>query len=226
MFTRIILFCALLLPASWLQAQEKDTITISDSLVKVETDASFPGGINAWAKFLQANLNASVPVDKGAPAGRYTVEVQFIVDRDGTPTDFKALTTWGYGMEEEVIRVLKKTGSWIPAHQGGRTVKAYRKQPVTFLTQLDDVDITTTTPYTLYSGIDNTVSIIAYNIKPEDLSVTVSKNATIEVAGNGKYNVKVLDTKERVVFTIKDSKKNKIAGQYSIEAKAAPQPKN
>lgn len=224
MFTRIILFCSFLLPASGLQAQEKDTITISDSLVKVERDASFPGGINGWAKFLRANLNASVPVKKGAPAGRYTVEIIFIVDREGNATDFKALTAWGYGMEEEVIRVLKKTGPWIPAHQGGRTVKAFRKQPVTFLSHLDDVDITTTTPNTLYSCVDNTVSIVASNIKPEDLTVTVSKNATIEGIGNGRYNVKVLDTKERVVFTIKNSKKNKIAGQYSIEVKAVPEP--
>jgi protein TonB len=36
-------------------------------------------------------------------------------------------------MEEEVMRVIKRGPKWIPASQNGRLVKAYRKQPVTFV---------------------------------------------------------------------------------------------
>jgi protein TonB len=36
-------------------------------------------------------------------------------------------------MEDEVIRVLKLSPRWKPASQNGRFVKAYRKQPVTFV---------------------------------------------------------------------------------------------
>ena len=61
------------------------------------------------------------------------VMVQFVVDKEGRVTDIKPLTKFGFGMEEEVIRILKKSPPWIPAIQFGRSVKAYRKQPVTFV---------------------------------------------------------------------------------------------
>ncbi len=100
---------------------------------KVEIEASFPGGDNAWIRFLEQNLNGSVPTFKGAPAGTYTVLIQFVVDRDGKVGDIKALTSHGYGMEAEVIRLLRKAPRWNPAFQDGRNVRAYRKQPVTFM---------------------------------------------------------------------------------------------
>ncbi|MET0394063.1 MAG: energy transducer TonB [Chitinophagaceae bacterium] len=99
----------------------------------VEVEATFPGGIDGWVKFLETTLDASVPVRKGAPEGRYTVYIQFVVDKEGNISNIKALTNHGYGMEGEVIRILKKSPNWLPATQGGRKVKAYRKQPVTFV---------------------------------------------------------------------------------------------
>ncbi|MER3499220.1 MAG: energy transducer TonB [Chitinophagaceae bacterium] len=100
---------------------------------KVEIEASFPGGDAAWRKFLERNLNSNTPVDNGAPAGTYTVWVQFIVDKEGNISDVKALTSQGYGMEAEAVRVIKKGPRWTPAVQNGRHVKAYRKQPITFI---------------------------------------------------------------------------------------------
>lgn len=96
---------------------------------KVEVDAKYPGN---WVNFLTRNLDAQVPVDNGASPGNYTVIVQFIVDVAGNVSDVKALTSVGYGMEQEAIRVIKKSGKWTPAIQNGREVKAFRKQPITF----------------------------------------------------------------------------------------------
>jgi protein TonB len=67
---------------------------------KVEIEASFKGGESAWRKYLERNLNPSAPVDNGAPEGTYTVYVQFVVSKDGTISDVRALTKHGYGMEE------------------------------------------------------------------------------------------------------------------------------
>jgi protein TonB len=102
---------------------------------KVEIEASFPGGESAWRKYLERNLNPNAPVDNGAPEGSYTVWVQFIVDKEGNISDVKALTNHGYGMEDESMRVIKKGPKWVPAQQNGRQVKAYRKQPITFVVQ-------------------------------------------------------------------------------------------
>jgi protein TonB len=96
---------------------------------KVDKEAQFRG----WAEYLQKNLKANVPIKKGAPNGTYTVIVDFIVSKDGTISDTKAETNFGYGMEEEVIRVIKKGPKWIPGSQNGRFVNSYRRQPITFL---------------------------------------------------------------------------------------------
>lgn len=110
------------------EVKEPDT-----PFTRVEVEAKFNGN---WEKFLLRYLNGNVPVDNGASPGRYTVMIQFVVDVDGSVSDIRPLTSLGFGMEEEAIRVLKKATKWEPAIQNGRQVKAYRKQPITF--QVDD----------------------------------------------------------------------------------------
>jgi protein TonB len=101
----------------------------------VEVEAEFPGGLREWSKFLQKNLNADVPVNNKARKGKYTVVIRFIVDTKGNISDIKAETNNGYGMEKEVMRVIALGPNWTPAMQGGSFVKAYRRQPVTFMVE-------------------------------------------------------------------------------------------
>ena len=96
----------------------------------VEIETSFNGN---WIRFLERNLNPDVPVSNGAPAGKYTVLIQFVIDQEGKVSEIKPLTSIGYGMEQEAIRVLQKANKWNPAIQNGRQVKTYRRQPITFL---------------------------------------------------------------------------------------------
>jgi protein TonB len=95
----------------------------------VEIDAKFNGN---WVRFLERNLDANVPVNNEAPAGRYSVVIRFVVDKEGTVSEITPLTNHGYGMEEESVRVLKKAAKWEPAIQNGNKVKAYRKQVIVF----------------------------------------------------------------------------------------------
>ena len=116
----------------------QDTVPVTDTNAdgkiyeSVEAEAYFAGGESSWRSYLEQNLNPFVPIDKGAKAGIYTVYIQFVVNTDGKISDIKALTKHGFGMEQEVIRILKKSPLWVPAVQGGHNVRAYRKQPVTF----------------------------------------------------------------------------------------------
>ncbi|MBK6935634.1 MAG: energy transducer TonB [Chitinophagaceae bacterium] len=109
--------------------QNNDESKIFD---RVEVEASFPGGDQMWRKYLERTLNPNIPVDNGAPEGKFTVVIQFVVDKEGNISDVRPLTHHGYGMEAEVMRVIMKGPKWTPAMQNGRIVKAYRKQPVTF----------------------------------------------------------------------------------------------
>lgn len=105
---------------------------------KVDTEAAFRGGEKKWREYLSGILNPAIPLDNGAPAGTYTVIVQFIVHINGEISEIKALTNHGYGMEKEAIRVIRKGPKWIPAQVNGNPVKAYRKQPITFQILSDD----------------------------------------------------------------------------------------
>jgi protein TonB len=100
----------------------------------VSAEAQFPGGIDEWLKFLQRNCDGQVASDNGAPEGRHTVIIRFVVDEEGNVSDLVPTTKIGFGMEQEALRVLRKAAKkkWIPAVQNGRPVKAYRSQPITF----------------------------------------------------------------------------------------------
>ncbi|HMJ48579.1 MAG TPA: energy transducer TonB [Ferruginibacter sp.] len=98
-----------------------------------QKEAEFPGGGKSWVEFLSETMHSDVPVKKKAPVGKYQVIARFIVDKKGKVTDIVAETNHGYGMEEEVIRVLKKSPKWEPAIHLGKQVNAYRRQPITFV---------------------------------------------------------------------------------------------
>ena len=101
--------------------------------IDVQVAAKFPGGFDAWKRYLEKNLNAGLPAENGAQSGKYTVLVSFVVDSEGNISEVKAENKPGFGTEEEAIRIIKKGPKWQPAIQNGRKV-AYRvKQQVTFL---------------------------------------------------------------------------------------------
>ena len=69
----------------------------------------------------------------GAPVGRYEIIIRFVVDKYGVIIEPPIpLTNVGYGMEEEVIRVIKTSPKWIPATQNGRAVSHRKRQSFTF----------------------------------------------------------------------------------------------
>lgn len=99
----------------------------------VQIPAEFPGGLPAWAKYLERNLNRDLPVENGAPPGKYTVVVSFIVAKDGSISDVVAENDPGYGTKNEAVRVITRGSKWKPAVQNGRNVIYRHKQSITFM---------------------------------------------------------------------------------------------
>ena len=172
---------------------------------KVEIEATFPGGESVWRNYLTLSLNSDIAVANYAPSGTYTVVVQFIVNIDGTITDVKPLTNHGFGMEDEVVRVISNGPKWNPAIQNGKQVKAYRKQPVTFQV-FSDFELST---YTLIAGKSNIIEISSdhYKLKAEDIEVTLSYG-TITYDSKNKYIITV-DKSGRILLTVKNRAKKK-----------------
>jgi hypothetical protein len=103
----------------------------------VQIPAEFPGGVPAWGRYLERNLNRDLPVEKKAPSGKYTVTVSFTVDKTGGISEIKAENDPGYGTAEEAVRVIKKGPSWKPATQNGRNVTSRISQVIVFMVSED-----------------------------------------------------------------------------------------
>lgn len=96
---------------------------------KVEIESQFPGGISAWAAFLNRKLNYPQQAADNEIQG--TVMIQFIVDLQGNVSEVTAIS----GPEElraAAINVIKQSSKWTPAIQNGIPVKSYKRQPITF----------------------------------------------------------------------------------------------
>lgn len=101
---------------------------------KVELEASTD--LNQWKEHIKRKTQFADSLLKIIPAGTYTITVQFIIDKIGNVGDIKALNDPGYGLAKKAENViLSYKGEWKPASQCGRNVKAYRKQPITFVIQ-------------------------------------------------------------------------------------------
>jgi len=196
-----------------------DSITIADRVFeKVDVEATFSGGEAAWRKYLERNLDPNVPVEHGAPIGIYTVVVQFIVDKTGAISDIKALTNFGYGMEQEVVRIIQKGPMWSPASQNNRAVKAYRKQPVTFVIEDDQVDIIMNEKYILYTLTDNTIKINVSKVKKDDLELSLSQGK-IMLGDDGNFHINVNNPGKAILYIGSKKRNKEIGSVYFIVKK-------
>lgn len=114
--------------------KESEQATVSpknsdEILSKVEVEPSYPGGSTAWSDFLFRSIKyPQEAIDKEISG---TVIVEFVVDKNGDIHDIKASQGIGV-LAEEAVRVIKASGKWVPAEVDGKTVNAYKKQPVSF----------------------------------------------------------------------------------------------
>ena len=98
-----------------------------------KTNSEFPGGLEAWTKYLRQNLNRDLPVQKGAPPGKYIDTLTFIVDKTGKIRNVQSLNDPGFGTKEEAIRVLLKGPDWKPAMQNGKAVTSRHNKTITWV---------------------------------------------------------------------------------------------
>jgi TonB family protein len=96
-----------------------------------DDDPQYPGGQEAWIKYLIAN--AKYPKEALEKKIQGKVFVRFLVETDGTISDIQiAGTDPGYGLGAEAVRLVKESGKWTPAMKDGQTVVGYKQQPIIF----------------------------------------------------------------------------------------------
>ncbi len=96
----------------------------------VEDQPEFPGGMPAFYKYVADNMDYPSQARRMGIEGR--VYVQFVVDKDGTVTEVKAVKGIGAGCDEEAERVLRTSPKFKPGKQRGRAVKVRMVLPIIF----------------------------------------------------------------------------------------------
>ncbi|MEO8860135.1 MAG: N-acetylmuramoyl-L-alanine amidase, partial [Ginsengibacter sp.] len=108
----------------------KATDSLPDKVfTKVENEASFPGGQQAWIKYIVSKIQAVQDSFTNKDFG--TCLIKFIVNTDGSISHVEATTMKHTHLAETAMNAIKTGPKWIPATQNGQTVAAYRLQPVT-----------------------------------------------------------------------------------------------
>lgn len=214
--TSMLVFLSLLMSSRSFSQTDINTDSTKQFFERVEIEATFPGGEKAWRKFLEKNLNPNIPVENGAPLGQYLVIVQFIVNKAGRVSGIKPLTNQGYGMEQEVVRVMNKAGMWNPATRDGKPLNAYRKQSFTFMVSKDGFDIFSKKPYVLYTNTDNELTVKVNRLKAENLEATISEGS-ITYNGDGKFIARVSKPGRALITVYNRKKKNKKLEVMSFE---------
>ncbi len=100
---------------------------------KVEIAASV--NISQWRRHLERNLMRYIEeaAYDGMEPGQYTVNVRFLVEKDGSISKVQALNDPGYGLGKGAVQVVKSGPKWSPGEQNGRKVRSYHTQPITFV---------------------------------------------------------------------------------------------
>ncbi len=127
-----LLLAAILISTAALAQKSKPNEYIGDTIhTKVDVLPMYPGGEDAWTKYLKKNLK--YPKKAWWEEIEADVTVEFIVRYDGTITDVKNLTYaehWGF--EQEAVKAVKESNKWIAGEIAGRKVSYYAKLNIQF----------------------------------------------------------------------------------------------
>ncbi len=96
----------------------------------VEEPATPKGGMSAFYKYVNDKIKYPPQARRMSIEGR--VFVEFVVNKDGSISDVKAVKGIGGGCDEEAVRVVQSCPSWSPGKQRGKAVKQRMVLPITF----------------------------------------------------------------------------------------------
>ncbi|UWY29586.1 M56 family metallopeptidase [Flavobacterium sp. TR2] len=92
-------------------------------------EPQFPGGIEKFYMFVGQNFKMPEEFSKQKIEGKLFIE--FMVEKDGSLSEFNVVKDLGYGAADEAIRVLKLSPKWIPATENGKPVRVLYSLPIT-----------------------------------------------------------------------------------------------
>lgn len=154
---------------------------------KVETEAQFPGGKEAWSKYITKIIREHIDELTDAKNSG-TCRVRFIVYEDGSIADVTVLTMQGTKLAEVSTDAIRKGPKWIPATQNGHVVTSYKEVPITFTIQDQNISITI--------NVGDHIFVLLRGESDLQIEYVVAKDGTISSPGIGKLKVEELNFEE------------------------------
>lgn len=111
-----LLFVLFVLSFSYSQ-EIKEEANVYD-VSEVDTRPEFKGGMTEFYTFVDKNFKFN---NKENLKGK--IYTQFIVEIDGTLSNFKIIKDMGYGTGEEALKLLKKSPKWNVGIKNGKPVR-------------------------------------------------------------------------------------------------------
>ncbi|MBQ9178972.1 MAG: energy transducer TonB [Prevotella sp.] len=114
-------------------AQDVDSITNIESkkvFGNPEMQPTFNGDINLW---LAQNMRYPKEAVKNNIEGK--VIVSFVIEKDGSVSNIKALKSPHSSLTEEVVRLVKAMPNWNPGTMSGKPVRVKYTLPLSFKLQ-------------------------------------------------------------------------------------------
>ncbi|MBF1529557.1 MAG: energy transducer TonB [Prevotella salivae] len=96
----------------------------------VEMMPQYPGGLAAMLKYIRENIKYPEQAMKERIQGRVTVS--FIIEKDGSISDVKAVRSVHPLLDKEAVRVVKSMPKWSPGKHNGKPVRVRFNLPVMF----------------------------------------------------------------------------------------------
>jgi len=170
----------------------------------------FQGGMEAFLKYLGDNVKYPKDDRENGVSGK--VFCTFIVERDGTLSDIKALRGPSASMMAEAVRVLLKSPKWEPGvDKDGKAVRVAYTVPINFTLEIQDEAYFKEVLDSLKSKQDSRPlyvidgKILGHqsplsNIKQDDIQsmeVLKDKTATDRYGSAGAYGVIIIHTKSK-----------------------------
>ena len=115
------LFLIMLLAFVSVNAYSQSDDADNDVYNMVDQSAKFQDGYNSIIKFVQENIKFPAEAKENDVHGRLMLSV--VVEKDGSLSDITVKKGLGYGLDEEIVRIIKMMPKWQPAQHKGKTVR-------------------------------------------------------------------------------------------------------
>ena len=105
------------------------TEAVIDTFLMVENMPLPKNGYEGFYKFLSMELKYPRPAMKSDTQGK--VFIEFVINKDGEPSNLRVIKGIGFGCDEEALRVISLT-KWNPGKQRGVPVNVRMTLPIQF----------------------------------------------------------------------------------------------